>query len=252
MFQIDEMVNDLEYFAKNQTNLNTMLNVVSPKTFIALAAPSLVGKTQLAFVLAKKRPLYFALGQYISQSYTCAPQDVYLNFESLNFALQELALLDIEKICAHNKVPLNGGSKKELNRDFNEITVENLSENYQDTNFFVLGLLLKIVQDAAATYDSYSESVRPDWMKFYCDRSQMDSLIKPVSLNILKTKYLNLFKNYCVFLDEFSEAFWSVFIRNIVRALGIRCIVANTERSLHLVSCRHRFGSIRDRNVNRE
>ena len=112
----------------------------------------------------------------------------------------------------------------------------------------MLGLLLKIVQDAAATYDSYSESVRPDWMKFYCDRSQMDSLIKPVSLNILKTKYLNLFKNYCVFLDEFSEAFWSVFIRNIVRALGLRCIVANTNTDIaNLVGKSHSSmsGSIR-------
>ncbi len=69
----------------------------SDSSFFALAAPSLEGKTQSAFVLEKVKPLYFSL----SETLICdrgKVQDIYKNFASLSSCIQSAALDDIAEI----------------------------------------------------------------------------------------------------------------------------------------------------------
>lgn len=63
-------------------SMNSLKEYINPgekeQFFIALAAPSMAGKTQIAFSIRSKRPLYFALddSQYINKNFTKLTQDL--------------------------------------------------------------------------------------------------------------------------------------------------------------------------------
>ncbi len=71
-------------------------------SFVALAAPSLEGKTQSAFVFRHNRPFYFPLSEHI-RSDAWSPQPIYTNFRSYVKVLRDCAIADlktIEQLCA--------------------------------------------------------------------------------------------------------------------------------------------------------
>ena len=72
------------------------------RSFVALIAPSLTGKTQAAFTIDKIRPLYFAL------DYSIAGQEIYKQFSGLNNAIKEAAVADYDRFChelVNNVIP---------------------------------------------------------------------------------------------------------------------------------------------------
>ena len=77
------------------------------KSFIALAAPSLEGKTQFAFLLKHVRPLYFALGAVEDITLSEITQSIYLNFAKLNQAIEKCANEDLTTIRKNSPPGLN-------------------------------------------------------------------------------------------------------------------------------------------------
>jgi hypothetical protein len=82
-------------FIRNPDNLPR--NIEFERTFIALVAPSLCGKTQSAFAMREMSPLYFALNESAIKP-TGKSQPIYANFNSLNRMIQDLAIDDMKAI----------------------------------------------------------------------------------------------------------------------------------------------------------
>ena len=65
----------------------------------------------------------------------------------------------------------------------------------------------------------------------------MENYAQPLSFAFIPASIseLNPFlrsRNYCLFLDEFTAKPWAVLIRNLARAVGLRCIIANTNTKI--------------------
>ena len=201
------------------------------KSFVAIAAPSLEGKTQFAFVLEKARPLYFALGagNYSSGSYT--PQSIYLNFKDLNTCIETFAKDDLARILADEpseelkntikEVIKEGKSKAEKPEVILRITADELKQHVNKKKLYTLGLLYKLVEDARLNYD---ESRQP-WMEYHAHRTSFNVI--PKSISELPVN-VDFFKDFSLFLDEFRGYDWAIYIRNLARAIGLRCCVSNT------------------------
>lgn len=109
--------------------------------FIALAAPSLTGKTQIAFTIKSKLPLYFAFFR---------SQDIYKNFSSLSISLESLASIDIDKFKVSTSEPVN------------------LFQIYENVNLPLesLGFLFALMKDFKARNADSNPSLRV-WMDFF-------------------------------------------------------------------------------------
>lgn len=92
------------------------------RTFIALVAPSLCGKTQSAFAMREMLPLYFALNEGSIKA-SGRSQPVYANFNSLNRMIKEIAIADLQAIEDIE----NANSKDTFKID--EINVDQLADN---------------------------------------------------------------------------------------------------------------------------
>ena len=209
------------------------------KTFFALAAPSLDGKTQTAFVLDKVRPLYFALGATGNVSYDHIIQPIYLNYSKLNIAIQDLAEIDLKVL---EKQPMrkeleNEIKKKIISGDsqssnfslFFKCTSDELFKTYGKVEFLTLGLLCALVEDARKRYDTVDINSRPHWMKFHAERPELN--FKGISIaNILKDP--DFFHGYCLYLDEYVGHDWAVLIRNLARSIGLKCVVSSTNAKI--------------------
>ena len=202
------------------------------KSFVAIAAPSFEGKTQFAFVLKKARPLYFALG--VTDDYyggNSAIQPIYLNFKDLNRAIKEFAEHDVKIILDKKlredleinikEVREKGGSTDEKANDLLRITADELRIHNYNEKFFTLGLLYELVEHARQNYDS----LNVDWMQYYANRSRTNFNVTAKSIGQILANY---FDGYTLFLDEFKGHEYAIFIRNLARAVGIRCCVSNT------------------------
>ena len=71
-------------------------DITSDTAFIALAAPSMEGKTQLAFVMKDVLPLYFPLSEAYNRPVGNNPQLIYRNFTDYACMLRDCALEDIK------------------------------------------------------------------------------------------------------------------------------------------------------------
>jgi hypothetical protein len=170
--------------------------------FFAIAAPSMEGKTQSAFVFEDLKPLYFSFN---------SEQSIYRNFSSLSHTLEKAAQIDILKI-----ISISPGV------DFNNVSA--LNEDFSHVKFYVLGFLVALVKDARANCSS-----KKCWMQYHSMRSNFEFL--PVSHDDLRLLNFN-FSGFCLFLDEFSNSNWSVYVRNLARKVGLRCVVANTNSKI--------------------
>lgn len=201
--------------------LNDLLKAIEPftdesldGTFVALAAPSLEGKTQSAFVFEDILPLYFALQATENAK---KPQEIYLNYASLNAALEHFAKRDLETLT---------GKYYGLNDDdLKEISKSNLGSSGKKS--FVLGFLCRLIDDARNNFLAKTGDNRDPWMKYHAERSGKDFSFEAQPIAECKAENAQ-FDGFCLFLDEFVNEPWSVLIRNLARAVGLRCIVANT------------------------
>jgi hypothetical protein len=111
------------------------------------------------------------------------------------------------------------------------LSADNLLETFIDQEFFTLGFLVALIEEAEDNYDKSSDSdlipdTKKSWMEFYsqreCERSEF--YFSAISIrDALKKK--DLFKKYFLFMDEFSGIPWAVLIRNLIRANGMRVLV---------------------------
>ena len=185
------------------------LEIQSNSSFVALAAPSLDGKTQSAFVFEHVRPLYFALNASDGDSFIVT-QQVYQNFESLSSTIKRCARLDLDLINIES-ILLNGSvriSSNSLRTDFNSLHLS------------TLGFLVYLVNDAKLNYHG-----DVPWMQFHAQRKEEEVTFLATRIIDLK---LDFFKGYCLFIDEFVAKDWGIYLRNLARAVGLRCVVSNT------------------------
>ncbi len=179
--------------------------VVDETTFIAIVAPSMEGKTQSAFTFKHVRPLYFPLSGTDPNSVTCQP--VYVNFASLSGMLIK---------CA---------SKDAYSLPFN-VTIKYL-KNSNTNKYWTLGFLKALVDNAGKCDSSRN------WMEYFAhqDGFNFSKCSLQDLLNVPDGKK-NYFEGFCLFLDEFEEGWWNVFLRNLARAAGITCVVCNTNSKI--------------------
>lgn len=185
-------------------------NIQSSRSFVALAAPSMEGKTQSAFVFSEVKPLYFCINFEISD----ATQPIYLNFSSLNSILHRIALLDLANILRFRGTAI----PQDLETiDIHVISATDIKGKFMNVDLFVLGFLKSLVLDGNSNFNQGS------WMLYHATRS--DFLITRARISDIPVGFFN---GYCLFLDEFVGKDWAVYVRNLARAVGLRCVVANT------------------------
>ena len=231
--ELEQIAKDAENYFKKE-NVKEKYNLgqdsVLRYSFVALAAPSYEGKTQSAFVFKDVRSLYFIANTQLIREDNPRTQPIYYNYKSISDALLEYAELDYEKIKNDGKSDGTGQSSRnpgftEKDLEFIKVSRSYLNVNHRNTKFRVLGLFKELVLDAKKHYDSLPESDRCEWMEYHANRKNL--LIQSTSIAELEEDRA-FFKGYDLFLDEFSGDIEKVFIRNIARTIGLRCIVANT------------------------
>jgi hypothetical protein len=179
-------------------------NHSAQKSFFAIAAPSMDGKTQSAAVFDELNAFYFSLARH--------DQLIYKNFAPLSCTLETIALHDVETI---KNIPGRSSESGVF------ISAQEIQENFTKISLWTLGFIVYLVKDAQ---QNYSKSLGP-WIKYHSQRGNFN--FAPISYAEFVDMEIN-FQGYCLFLDEFFDSNWSVYIRNLARAIGIRCVVANT------------------------
>lgn len=188
------------------------------KAFYALAAPSLEGKTQSAFVFRDVKPLYFVISTGLN---TRSAQMIYNNFLALSDRLLDFARMDLEHI---RQVNVNRGLENDL--DLKHISPCILSGSHPNQKFYVLGFIKALILDARTNYQDTHDTT---WMKYYVSTDRRMEVI-PTSIN----EFWGLrdsIKGFVLFLDEFTgspENLVNVLIRNLARAANFKAVVAST------------------------
>ncbi|NBO24380.1 MAG: hypothetical protein EBU93_03985 [Chlamydiae bacterium] len=184
---------------------STQRNLDYDTCFIALAAPSMEGKTQFAFVLSKVKPLYFPMsGVTIGDEKSNMPTDIlrnqpiYKNYTSLANTLCNCAIIDLGRV-----------------NDGRLLQAGYLKEDYKSTQFLTLGFLMKLVEQA-------NYPATQPWMEFHSRRPGFTFTSKSIA------QVGTIFEGYALMLDEFKAVAPISFIRNLARAVGLACVVANT------------------------
>ncbi len=215
------------------------------KFFVALVAPSLSGKTQSAFVLNSVKPLYFSFDTPINDKV----QNIYKNFSSLSKCLMNCAEKDMERLLRLSPLPdqssittmttttstdtVSGRNQPTIQipeyRDsdlmFAHISASNLTSFYSRNKSFVLGFFMALIERSEREFEQSGQK----WMKFHAN--QRDFHFSAKSMIEFK-RFVGEGRDYCVFLDEFVGIPWAVLIRNLIRAAGMICIVANTNTNI--------------------
>ncbi|NBO24522.1 MAG: hypothetical protein EBU93_04745, partial [Chlamydiae bacterium] len=191
--------------------------------FIALAAPSFEGKTQSAFITDKVKPLYFSfVGCERSQS--ALPQPIYRNYLNLSTTLRQLADgHDLKDLVKSVNYKFESGL---LSRPSPLIVDEIISTTFllsrcRTFPFWSLGFL-----KALAEFMKKKSSEHPEthWMELLA--GDIEFQYSPMSIHDLESS--ECFKGLYIFLDEFKSESWSVLLRNLAQAIGLKCVVANT------------------------
>ena len=201
------------------------------KAFITLAAPSLEGKTQFAFVLEKIRPLYFALKDCNKGKKENEILPLYLNFDDLSRCIYFAAHSDIVSVDLdppENMKDFKRGlfEKFEIFPEqefYAEFSADSLLKYLKSRPFQTLGLLYYLVNDARHNYDTLDVNTRPSWLEYHANRKDFYFISK--SIDEIPTGF---FDGYCLFLDEYDGTVRSYFMRNLAEAVGLRCVVSNT------------------------
>ena len=198
------------------------------KSFFALIAPSFAGKTQCAFALKLTRPLYFSLDQ---SNFGCT-QYIYSNFISLSKCLEVSAKKDFETFkkefdpISPELFEKKDGKYINASQIYIHMNARNLILSFGETEFLILGFIMKLLEDSEENF----ESSKKYWPRFHAERKSFTFSGKTIKEFMLYSA--NLENQYCIFLDEFIGNEWAVLIRNLARAVGLPCIVANTNSDI--------------------
>ncbi len=186
------------------------------RTFLALAAPSLEGKTQTAFTLRNAYPLYFVMGA--GKSFEGGLQSIYEPFAEQSKFLYDIAGVDLFNIRQ------NGASTQ----------TNELLTKHNNTSFLTLGFFLKIMKLTEMKLLQIEIENDPEpfnWMRF-TPLNWNHSLASLFPFQSLSRNDKSSKKTFCLFLDEFTTDPWSVFIRSLAQAAGLVCIVSNTNTNV--------------------
>lgn len=177
--------------------LCSRLRLNTCQTFVEIAAPSLEGKTQSAFTFRKVKPLYFPISESIDDyDDTAIPQPIYNNFR---WHVCEL------KMCA--------------NLDMKTFGADVMSAQNKSIKFWTVGFLLELATRA----QEFEANDTKTWMEHLAKLNGIKYSKKSFS-RIPKDKFAKL----CIFLDEYAAETWTVFVRDLARIIGLKCLCANT------------------------
>lgn len=187
------------------------------------------------------KPLYFSFNSRSSGFV----QNIYKNFSSLSLCLEKCAekywrtLKNLFPSPEENPIAtistdiVNEGEQPTIQDTVNRtpdniilhVSVTNLIDKYSENRTFVLGFLMALIERSERDF-ALSEK---KWMKFHAD--QRDLQFPTKSITEFK-QFIGERRDYCVFLDEFVGHNWAVLIRNLIRTVGMTCIVANTNTNI--------------------
>lgn len=193
--------------------------------FMALVIPLFGGKTQMAFTIRAKRPLYFTFDER---------DPLYKKFFVLSQKLKEYAGDDrqrMKKYLIDNKL---------IERENDPTNPKGSSYDYIAINDFrhlneieskTLGLFIALMQDGETKPKSNN------WMKHYARPREIT--IDPISIIdfVSHPNHITYLNTYMIFLDEFYGDFDRLFIRNLCRYLKLACMItAETQRDINIMS----------------
>ena len=215
----DTSVNPADIFLPNAAHFDS--------AFIALAAPSLEGKTQSAFIIRRSKVLYFVIEvNYPNTRLPVTAQPIYRCFNSPSRKLSELALADMAQVS---------GEKR---------SATELAQLDESKKLHVLGYFAALMQMASTVPTE-------DWIGTFATLS--DFPFEPLSVGQFVETFqaTPVHNRISVFLDEFKgdASGYGPFVRNLCRAVGVACIVANTNSNIaNLVSSAAATSRATDRN----
>lgn len=197
--------------------------------FIALIAPSMTGKTQLAFTIQKKTPLYFPFARN---------RIIYSNFYALSLEMKKFATIDCSNVLASPFV-------REIdNSDI--ITLTKLAED-PHVKLYTLGFLHSLMSEGLKKYSGSHDIPISDWMHHFSNlQLKPGATIVPLSTNdfLGNPRFHRFVVKFYVFLDEFVGTPELIYIRNLCRAIGLTCVVASTNsKSANLIGLSSESGS---------
>jgi hypothetical protein len=229
LLNLEDLIKDYdksEIYTKLLSSKEYVKYGVDDHFFIALALSSMTGKTQMAFNIRSKRPLYFAL-QY--------NQPINKVFSPISTKLTDLLKSDFDSaqkflISEFLKNPDKDQTSTTLEKRTKIITVDFLDVYLRNHKFESLGFLLSLVKECEKLY---KESTNDEWMKFYAENQKSLSFIEyePISLaefEAQKDIYTPLLEKYFFFIDEFAAESGIVMFRNMCCSLRIPCVLAST------------------------
>ncbi len=202
-----------DFFENNSAGIHLPSAASFRSSFLALASPSLEGKTQSAFVLRKSRAAYFVIHpEQLDSTSSASAQKIYKCFKNQSEFLKSVVRNDMDIIRG-----------KDARFDFSASSF--LSESFKNTQLGVLGYFAALMEVA-------SHCSAENWMESYLTAPHLK--FRSLSINQFTAYMESLGPDFrlSIFLDEFKNESYAVFVRNLARALGIPCIVANTNSSI--------------------
>lgn len=232
LYELEQLLLDPRRYLDANPSITNSRQIDSSSCFVALAAPSMEGKTQSAFVFRDVIPLYFPLSLIIEtkpgEILNAEPsknQHIYENYQRLSFELSRYANADLADLMNQNSQGISIGAKS-------------IKTNLSGFPSRVLGFLLALIDDAQ------SKEIQGDssWMRYHATRP--DFSFHRLSIDDIKCRPSNPFKGFVLFLDEFVTSNWAIYVRNFARAVGLSCLVANTNSKVaNLVGSENSSGS---------
>lgn len=200
--KLDLLLSNVADYVRNHFGtVENIAAVMTDGTFIALAAPSMEGKTQSAFIFRLVKPLYFPLSGLRSSG--IQPQPIYKNFAHLADAILGYASLDLGKI-------------RSLKPNMDVPKLNEFDNSLRSCDFWTLGFLCHLVEDGRNISEDY-------WMRYHAERPDFE--FKARSIRSIEDGFFN---GFFLFLDEFRGNEAGLFIRNLARVSNLTCMVANT------------------------
>ena len=182
--------------------------------YIELVAPSLEGKTQSAFAFRNITPLYFPIcikpnpADSTIGDYTMT-QNIYENYRNLTLELRRYAIDDLNDIFH-----LYGGVQN--------ITASLIIKDLEKFESRVLGFISALIKDA----QRHEVIDNPSWMRYHATRPNFSFRTKQVC--DLKDRNDDIFKGFVLFLDEFNDEPWAVYVRNLAIVIELTCLVVHS------------------------
>jgi hypothetical protein len=184
-------------------------------SFITFSAPRMTGKTQMAFTIDSKLPLYL-VGNSKGES-------IYQNFTKLSHRLIQSAGKDYFDIYKQHSL-----------KDSYVATVEIL-DCADKLKLRSLGLLKALIAEAKNTFNGFENISLTDWMKFLSKtKPTAGSNIPVLSIQefLQDPDFQAVIDKFYMFIDEFSAEKELVLLKNLCRVIGMTCVVASTDSKL--------------------